>query len=211
MSGAPPSLPRFDPSAPARLGAFASGSGRTLENLLERIESDNIPARIELVLASRQCRAADIARDAHIPLVIHPGRLTEPQLETLVREHNLDLIALCGYLHLLPVPPALRSRILNIHPALLPDFGGPGMHGLRVHRAVLDAGRTESGCTVHLCDDRYDTGPVILRRRCPVLPDDTPETLAARVFELERNAYPEALVQLLTGQAPPTPGARPAP
>ena len=196
--------PKFDTSRPARIGALASGSGRTIENLLQRIAADHIPANIALVLASRECRAATIARDAGIPCIVRPGRLTDDELESLVREHRLDLILLCGYLKLLPVPPSLRGRILNIHPALLPDFGGPGMHGLNVHKAVLNAGASESGCTVHLCDDRFDTGPVILQRRCPVRPDDTPETLAARVFELERNAYPEALVQLITGQATTT-------
>ncbi|MFI4896201.1 MAG: phosphoribosylglycinamide formyltransferase [Phycisphaerales bacterium JB059] len=196
---------RFTPDRPAKLAAFASGSGRTIENLLERIEADAIPARIVLVLTSRACRAADIARDAGIPTLVRPERIPEGELLDLVAHHRLDLILLCGYLHLLPVPAPQRGRVLNIHPALLPDFGGPGMHGLNVHRAVLEAGRTESGCTVHFCDDRYDTGPVILQERCPVRPDDTPEALAARVFEVERNAYPRALVQLLSGQASPHP------
>ena len=203
MSEASPTLPRFDTSRPARLAAFASGSGRTIENLLERIEADRIPASIELVLTSRESRAASVARDAGIPCVHRPGILSADELESLASEHRLDLILLCGYLKLVPVPPSLRGRILNIHPALLPDFGGPGMHGHHVHQAVLDAGRAESGCTVHLCDDRFDTGPVILQRRCPVLPDDTPKTLAARVFQLERNAYPEALVQHITGRGAP--------
>lgn len=192
---------RFTPDRPARLAAFASGSGRTIENLLQRIEADAIPARLALVLTSRDCRAADIARDAGLPTLIRPGRIPPDELLQLVAEHRIDFILLCGYLQLLPVPAPLRGRVINIHPALLPHFGGPGMHGLNVHKAVLEAGRTESGCTVHFCDDRYDTGPVILQERCPVRPDDTPETLAARVFEVERNAYPRALVQLLTGQA----------
>ncbi len=200
-----PDASRFTTDRPARLAAFASGSGRTIENLLQRLESDAIPARIQLVLTSRQCRANDIARDAGISTVVRPGRLSSADLLALVHEHAIDLVLLCGYLHLVPVPEPLRGRILNIHPALLPEFGGPGMHGLKVHTAVLAAGKDESGCTVHFCDDRYDTGPVILQRTCPVLPDDTPGALAARVFEVERNAYPEALVQLLTGRAAPQP------
>lgn len=196
---------RFTPDRPARLAAFASGSGRTIENLLERISADRIPAHISLVLTSRECRAAKIAQDAGITTLVRPGRLAPDQLLELVDEHAIDFVLLCGYLHLLPVPEPLRGRVVNIHPALLPDFGGAGMHGLNVHRAVLESGRTESGCTVHFCDDRYDTGPVILQERCPVRPDDTPETLAARVFQAERNAYPRALVQLLTGQASPPP------
>ena len=192
---------RFSTDRPARIAVFASGSGRTIENLIERIKTDAIPARIELSLTSRECRAADITRGAGVTTIVREGRLSADELLELVSEHAIDLVLLCGYLHLVPVPEALRGRIVNIHPALLPDFGGPGMHGLHVHRAVLDAGRTESGCTVHFCDDRYDTGPTILQRSCPVSPDDTPETLAARVFEVERNAYPEALVQLLTERA----------
>lgn len=194
---------RFDQDRPARIAVFASGSGRTIENLLDRIEADEIPARIELSLTSRECRAADITRGARVTTIVREGRLLAEELLELVSEHAIDFILLCGYLHLVPVPEPLRGRIVNIHPALLPEFGGPGMHGLRVHQAVLDAGKTESGCTVHFCDDRYDTGPTILQRTCPVLPDDTPETLAARVFEVERNAYPLALVQLLTERAAP--------
>lgn len=202
------SPPRFTSDRPARLAVFASGSGRTIENLLQRIERDAIPATITLCLTSRECRAAQITRDAGIRTIVRPGRLSPDELLGLVDEHAIDLVLLCGYLQLVPVPEPLRGRIVNIHPALLPEFGGPGMHGLRVHRAVLDAGKTVSGCTVHLCDDRYDTGPIVLQRTCPVLPDDSPETLAARVFELERNAYPEALVQLLAqGALPEAPNA----
>jgi phosphoribosylglycinamide formyltransferase-1 len=105
-------------------------------------------------------------------------------------------LCLAGYLRLLPpsVLAARPGRVLNIHPALLPRFGGKGMYGERVHAAVLAAGETESGCTVHLVTDRYDDGPILLQRKCPVKPEDTPETLAARVLELEHRAYSEALV-----------------
>ena len=94
----------------------------------------------------------------------------------------------------------MAGRVINIHPALLPEFGGRGMYGMRVHRAVLDAGRKIAGCTVHFCDNQYDHGPVILQRSVPVLPDDTPERLATRVFEQECVAYPEAITLFAQGR-----------
>jgi phosphoribosylglycinamide formyltransferase-1 len=115
---------------------------------------------------------------------------------------------LAGYLKLVNIPPGYERRVVNIHPALLPGFGGAGMYGHRVHEAVLASGDGESGCTVHFCDEVFDRGPIILQKRCPVLPGDTPDMLAARVFDLECRAYPEAL-QLLFSRVVPV-GARPA-
>jgi phosphoribosylglycinamide formyltransferase-1 len=100
---------------------------------------------------------------------------------------------MAGFLSLWEIPPELHGLVLNIHPALLPKFGGKGMHGHHVHEAVLAAGETESGCTVHYADNTYDTGPIIVQRRVPVRPGDTADTLAARVFEQECIAYPEAI------------------
>ena len=109
-----------------------------------------------------------------------------------------DLVCLAGYARLVPpdVVESFAGRMLNVHPALLPKFGGKGMWGARVHEAVLASGDAESGCTVHLVDERYDRGEVLLRMRCPVLPGDTPETLGARVLALEHLAYPQALLAL---------------
>lgn len=117
-------------------------------------------------------------------------------ITSLLRDKRIDLVCLCGYLRWFRIDPDFRGRVINIHPALLPDFGGQGMHGEHVHRAVLAAGRTVSGCTVHHVDDEYDHGLVILQRTCPVLPGDDPSTLAARVFEQECIAYPEAIRRL---------------
>ena len=114
-----------------------------------------------------------------------------------IRSQAVDLVCLMGFLLLLPIPADFERRVLNIHPALLPDFGGEGMYGNHVHAAVLAGGRAESGCTVHYCDNLYDHGEIILQRRCPVLPNDTVETLATRVFEEEKKAYPEALRRVL--------------
>jgi phosphoribosylglycinamide formyltransferase-1 len=100
---------------------------------------------------------------------------------------------MAGFLKLAPVPDDFAGRVVNIHPSLLPDFGGQGMYGIHVHRAVLDAGRRESGCTVHFCTNEYDRGPIIIQKPAAVLPGDTPETLAERVFAAEQVAYPEAI------------------
>jgi phosphoribosylglycinamide formyltransferase-1 len=119
---------------------------------------------------------------------------TRAMLDAL-RSHGIDVVVLAGYMKKVPpqVVAAFRNRILNIHPALLPRFGGPGMYGLRVHAAVLAAGETESGATVHLVDEEYDRGAILLQRRVPVLQGDTPELLAARVLEAEHALYPDAL------------------
>jgi phosphoribosylglycinamide formyltransferase 1 len=105
----------------------------------------------------------------------------------------------------LPIPAALEGRVLNIHPALLPRFGGPGMYGHHVHEAVLAAARseglTQSGCTVHLCNNEYDKGQILLQRTCPILQGDTPDSLAARVFEQELVAYPQAIRDLIASQS----------
>ncbi len=193
--------------SPARLLVLLSGSGRTIENLLARIDSGDLPAAVARVIASKQCRGADIARARSIPTDIISGAIPPDTLDALVTQDRIDWVVLAGYLKLVPITPATRGRIVNIHPALLPAFGGPGMHGMKVHTAAIEAFRraeiTESGCTVHLADDTYDTGPIILQRRCPITEDDTPETLAAKVFQLELEAYPAALKQLITGSSRP--------
>ncbi|MFG0273877.1 MAG: phosphoribosylglycinamide formyltransferase [Phycisphaerales bacterium] len=183
----------------ARLAACISGGGRTLLNLADRIDAGRLDAEIALVIASRECAGAARARERGLPVVVEPGDIPVERLGAMLREAKAEWVVLAGYLRLLPIPPGFEGRIVNIHPALLPSFGGRGMHGERVHRAVIDAGCKVSGCTVHLCDDRYDTGPIILQRACEVRDDDTPATLGARVFELETEALPDALSLLLSG------------
>jgi folate-dependent phosphoribosylglycinamide formyltransferase PurN len=107
---------------------------------------------------------------------------------------------MAGWLSLLEIPPAMTGKIMNIHPALLPSFGGRGMYGRRVHQAVLDHGCKVSGCTVHFVDQSYDNGPIIVQRTCPVLDDDTAQTLASRVFEEEKIAYPMAIEMYREGR-----------
>lgn len=179
-----------------RLAVLLSGGGRTLLNLIDAIERGRLRASIELVVASRECPGAQHARDARIPTFVRPGTIPGLELERLLREHGVDWVMLAGYLKRVEVPPAFRSRIINIHPALLPRHGGQGMYGHHVHEAVLRAGDAVSGCTVHFVDDEYDRGPIILQKSCPVMPGDTADTLAARVFALECEAYPEAMERL---------------
>lgn len=183
---------------PANLLVLLSGSGRTLVNLARTIERGDLSARITGVVASRECVGIARAGELNLSCLLAPGELDADRLDRLAAHHDADWVVLAGYLKLIRIPPRLQGRVVNIHPALLPAFGGPGMFGHHVHQAVIDAGITESGCTVHLCDDRYDTGPIVLQQRCPVLPGDTPDTLAARVFECECQAYPKALQYLIT-------------
>lgn len=179
------------------LAVMLSGSGRTLLNLEKTIAAGGLEARIVLVIASRECLGAERARGLGLTTIVEPGVIPAERLGALLRDAGAEFVALAGYLKLIKIPPGYERRIVNIHPALLPKYGGPGMHGHHVHEAVIRAGEKESGCTVHYCDDRFDTGDIILQRRCPVLPGDTAETLAARVFELECEAYPEALRRIL--------------
>lgn len=191
---------------PARLAVFISGGGRSLINLQDAIEIGDLDATIPLVVASRPCGGIERAKARGLHVVIDTPPHDPQKLASLLRQHRIDWIVLAGYLHLLPIPKGYAGRAVNIHPALLPDFGGAGMYGHRVHEAVLRSGNPVSGCTVHFCDEQYDRGPIILQLSCPVLPGDTPVTLADRVFMQECKAYPLALQRLLSQKSqPPSP------
>jgi phosphoribosylglycinamide formyltransferase-1 len=178
-------------TAPVRIGVLLSGGGRTLQNLIDRIGSGELNARIRYVISDRDgVRGLERAVKADIPCSVErdPERVF-----TLMRSHDVELICLAGYLRLLPIAEDFRGRVLNIHPALLPKHGGKGYYGDRVHRAVLAAGDETSGCTVHYCDDRYDHGTILMQARVPVLEDDDEHSLAARVFAAECETYPAAI------------------
>ncbi len=183
--------------ATPRLAIMLSGGGRTLLNLCDAIDHGRLNAHVALVVHSKEGIGAQRARDRGLTTLVLPGVIPRDRLLTVLREHRIDWVVLAGYLKKVEIPESYRGRVVNIHPALLPDFGGPGMYGDRVHAAVLASGAAHSGCTVHLCDEEYDRGPILLQRSCPVLPGDDVRTLAARVFEEERLAYPEALRRLL--------------
>jgi phosphoribosylglycinamide formyltransferase 1 len=190
-----------------RLAVLLSGSGRTLENLLEWRTDGRLAADVEVVVASRgDVRGVQVAARAGIPTHVLPpagrprGQWSD-EIFAVCRAARPDLVVMAGFLHLLEIPADFAGRVINIHPALLPAFGGRGFHGMHVHRAVLDRGCTVSGCTVHLVDNEYDHGRILLQRTVPVLPDDTAESLAARVFAAECQALPEAITLLAAGLA----------
>ncbi len=190
-----------------KIAVLLSGSGRTLENLLQCRDAGDLPADIPVVISSRsQNRGVEIARAAGIETHVltrkqAPARAerTQRTLEILAR-HDIDLIVMAGYLLQLDILPEWEGRIINIHPSLLPLFGGRGMYGNNVHAAVLESGMKVTGCTVHFVIQEYDAGPIILQRCIPVEDDDTVESLAARVFALECRLYPEAIRLIAAGR-----------
>ena len=185
-------------STPLRLGILFSGGGRTLENIAERIADGTLEARIAVSISSH-ASAGGLGRAERLGI---PCRVIDyrewgagfaDEITRTLDEAGVDLVLLAGFIRHYPVPARYAGRILNIHPALLPAFGGRGFYGDRVHRAVLECGARFSGCTVHFVTDEYDRGPIILQRVVPVEADDSPESLAARVFAEECLAYPDAI------------------
>ncbi len=191
----------FTQSKPLRLGVLISGGGTTLDNLIQRRADGRLrKVDIELVISSREdVRGVEIAGQADLPLKIIRKR-DFPELhefsETIVNTLDtaeVDLVAMAGFLCLWRIPSHYEGRVLNIHPALLPNFGGHGMYGQHVHAAVLAASVSESGCTVHLADNQYDHGPIVAQSRVPVQPGDTADSLAERVGQAERELYPRVI------------------
>ncbi len=185
---------------PIRLAVLLSGSGTTLQNLLDRSADGRLAAQVVLVLSNRpDAFGLERARQARVPTGVVDRKACRSREEFsqtlfhLIRQAEADLVCLAGFLQLLAIPPDFENRVMNIHPALIPAFCGKGFHGLRVHQAALETGVKLTGCTVHFADNEYDHGPIILQRAVPVADDDTPESLAARVFAAECEAYPEAI------------------
>lgn len=193
---------------PLRLAVLLSGSGRTLQNFLDLRDRGDLPVDVVLVVGSRpDAYGLERARRAGLPWLVTRRRDFAADAEGQARfadvvfgacrQARADLVVLAGWLCLLrPIPADFRGRVVNIHPALLPAFGGQGFYGDRVHEAVLAAGVSETGCTVHLVDDEYDHGEVLLQRRVPVRPGDDVHALADRVFAAECEAYPEVIRRL---------------
>jgi formyltetrahydrofolate-dependent phosphoribosylglycinamide formyltransferase len=192
---------------PLRLGVLISGGGSTLDNLIRRIHDGRLTAvRIALVVSSRAAvGGVEVARGAGLPVeVVRPRDFPDPaafstRLAELLDHAAVELVIMAGFLCLWHVPPRYEGRVLNIHPALLPRFGGRGMYGRHVHEAVLAAGCVESGCTVHLADNEYDHGPVVAQQRVAVERGDTPDSLARRVQAAERELYP-AVIQRVANE-----------
>lgn len=183
-----------------QLGVLISAGGRSAMNIHDACMSGELgDARIAIVIAHREeiegvtrCRAAGLR-----VAVLAQDDTLDDRIDAALTAAKVDLVCLAGYLRHFRVGERWRGRTLNIHPGLLPDFGGPGMFGLHVHRAVLAAGSSQSGCTVHEVDEHYDHGTVILQRKCPVLANDSAQSLSERVFKEECVAYPQAIRQVL--------------
>jgi phosphoribosylglycinamide formyltransferase-1 len=185
---------------PLRLGVLISGGGTTLKNLVAEKNAGRLPIADPYVIASREdCGGVAWAREQGFRVeIISRGNFPSSELfsETIfeaLRTADVDLVTLAGFLSLITVPEDFLGRVLNIHPSLIPSFCGKGYYGHKVHEAALERGVKISGCTVHFSDNEYDNGPIILQRSVPVEDDDTPDSLAARVFEQECLAYPEAI------------------
>ena len=191
------------------IGVLSSHEGTNLQTIIDACKEGRLQARVRVVVCNNSgAMAIERARREGIPFRHISGR-THPDpreldaaISSAFEEHGVELVVLAGYMKKLG-PRTLdryRGRVLNIHPALLPKFGGEGMYGHRVHEAVLESGDAVSGVTVHMVDEEYDRGPIIAQRQVPVLVDDTPESLAFRVLEQEHALYPETLQMIASGE-----------
>lgn len=193
-------MTRPDPTRPLRVAVLLSGSGTSLENLFERIDAGELHAEVAGVIASRE-RAGGLerARRRGVPAVAVPrrkypdGRAFNDALHAELDRFEPDVVACLGFLSLFELRGKYEGRAINVHPALIPAFCGRGFYGHRVHEAVIESGVKITGATVHFADEQYDHGPIILQEAVPVLDDDTPDSLAARVQAAERRLVPEAL------------------
>jgi len=192
---------------PINLAVLLSGGGTTLENILQRIEAGRLDARVVVVISSRADAYGLVrAKNRNIPTAVVSSRKYrdfDAMSAAVAGELNkkpVDLIVMAGFMCLVRIPEKFIGRAMNIHPALIPAFCGKGYYGHRVHEAVVAYGAKISGCTVHFADNEYDHGPVILQKAVPVFSDDTPDELAARVFEQECEAYPEAIQLFAEGR-----------
>lgn len=186
--------------ATPRLTVLISAGGTTLQNLIDAIAEGALDARIVQVVSSNEgVYGMERARLANIPATVvtrkQAGSCEEfsRRIFDHCRQGQADLVCMAGFLQILTIPPDFYGRVMNIHPSLIPSFCGKGYYGYHVHEAVLAAGVKLTGCTVHFADNEYDHGPIIVQKAVPVLDDDTADTLAARVFEQEKLAYPEAI------------------
>jgi len=194
-------------TTPLPVAVLISGGGTTLKNLLDKIAAGTLPVAIRLVISSKpDARGLEFAKAAGIPHIVVERKAYastadfSEQIFERCRAAGVANVVMGGWLKLVEIPDDFMGRVINIHPGLIPAFCGKGFYGHHVHEAVLEYGAKVSGCTVHFVDNEYDHGPIILQQTVPVLDDDTPETLAARVFDAECCALPEALRLLAQGR-----------
>lgn len=195
-----------------KIAVLVSGGGTNLQSIIDHVEAGKIDAQIEAVISNNsKAYALERARQHNITALHMSAKKfgsqesLDEELLKVFEERGIDLIVLAGYMRLLSpvIVRRYKGRIINIHPGPLPEFGGTGMYGLKVHQAVIAAGLKESCATVHVVDEIYDHGPILLRRKVPVLPDDTPESLAARVLKVEHQVLPEVINMYAKGEINP--------
>ncbi len=185
--------------SPLSIAVLISGGGTTLQNFIDLRDSGELHVEFKLVISSRSdAKGLQRATEAGIPTMViersgDPEGLFSKQITDALRQADVDLVCMGGFLSMWIVPPDFEGRVMNIHPALLPSFGGQGFYGRRVHESVIEAGCKVTGCTVHFVDNVYDNGPIILQKAVTVHEDDTPETMAKRVRKQEKVIYPEAI------------------
>ncbi len=198
----------INPDKGNRVAVFASGGGSNFEALTEAREEGKLDVEFSLLVSNNSgCGAAEKAEKRGVPFVhISDSHFKtieeyEEKLISCLTDYRIDVIVLAGYMKKIPgcVVRSFKNRMLNIHPALLPSFGGKGMYGKRVHRSVIDSGVKITGVSVHLVDEEYDRGPIVLQRHVYVADTDTPESIAEKVLELEHNNYWKALKALAEG------------
>jgi len=188
------------------IAVLISGGGTTLRNLISLKERGELPVEIRLVISSNPAaKGLEFAKAAGIATLVAEKKLKSSAAYAAdifepCRQAGAQLVVMGGFLKHVAIPPDFENRVINIHPGLIPAFCGKGLYGHHVHEAVLEYGAKISGCTVHFVDNHYDHGPIILQRVVPVLDDDTPDKLAARVFEAECQALPEAIRLIASGR-----------
>ena len=190
-----------------KLAVLFSGNGSTLQNLMEKSASGAMNADVVVALSSRaDAYGLERARAGNIPALTIPRKAFKDvdafseAVYTALAPYEVDLICYAGFMCMLRIPAEFEHRAINVHPSLLPSFGGKGFYGSHVHEAVLKHGCKISGCTVHFVDNEYDNGPIIAQQPVPVLETDTPETLGARVQQAERQLFPEAIQSIADGR-----------
>ncbi len=191
--------PTENPS-PLQVAVLISGEGRTLKNFIDLNAAGNLPIDIRIVISSSSTAGGLAhASAAELPLLICRRKACPSDEEfsqrifAACREAQVEYVLMAGFMKFLPIPPDFENRVINIHPSLIPAFCGQGLYGHHVHQAILDYGAKVSGCTVHFVDNQYDHGPIIWQQPTPVFSEDTADTLANRVFDLETEAYPHVI------------------
>ena len=187
-----------------KIGVLVSGGGSNLQSIIDKSKSGELQCKVEVVIGDRECYGVERAKEAGIDGYTLDRKVLKKELcreiDKIVSERGIDLVVLAGFLSIIDEEfvNKWKGRIINIHPSLLPKFGGPGMYGIRVHEAVLKAGEQESGCTVHYVDTAVDSGEIIAQKRVKVLEGDTPEILQKRVLVEEHKLLPESIAKIIS-------------